>query len=109
VSVVGRAASSDSPVQGARAATVSSRILVAVAPPASFVPSPALDAAVLVGASPASPAHAVSPSARRSIARRWWFWAALGTAAVGAVVAGLVLGPRQPYSGNASPGILTAF
>jgi hypothetical protein len=49
------------------------------------------------------------PRARGSIATRWWFWAALGAAAVGIVVAGIALAPREPYSGNASPGIVTAF
>jgi hypothetical protein len=38
------------------------------------------------------------------LAKRWWFWAGLGTAAVGVVLAAIFLGPRDPYNGNANPG-----
>jgi hypothetical protein len=77
-------------------------------PPAP--PPEAVPAAVSTSARP-SPA-AASDRAKRtrgSIAHRWWFWAALGAAAVGVVIAGIALGPRDAYSGNASPGVLTAF
>jgi hypothetical protein len=45
-------------------------------------------------------------AARVSIARRWWFWASLGAAAVAVVIAGFALAPGQPYSGNAFPGVV---
>jgi hypothetical protein len=46
---------------------------------------------------------------RVPLARRWWFWAGLGTAAVGVVLAAIFLGPRDPYSGNATPGTVQIF
>jgi hypothetical protein len=68
-------------------------------------------------ASAAVPASAIAPAAasepakgkRVPLAKRWWFWASLGAAAVGVVVAALFLGPRDPYVGNASPGSVTVF
>jgi hypothetical protein len=44
-------------------------------------------------------------TAHAPLAHRWWFWASLGAAAVAVVIAGFVLKPGQPYSGNASPGV----
>ena len=46
---------------------------------------------------------------RVPLAKRWWFWASLGTAAVGVVLAAIFLGPRQPYTGNALPGQESVF
>jgi len=47
--------------------------------------------------------------ARVRLAKRWWFWASLGGAAVGVVLAAIYLGPRSPYSGNANPGTVPIF
>jgi hypothetical protein len=68
----------------------------APAPPTSFV------------AAPASPSPTQRP-AHVPIARRWWFWAGLTAAAVGLVVGAIALSPRQPYSGNALPGVTSPF
>jgi hypothetical protein len=57
---------------------------------------------------PAAPAPA-PPPARVPIARRWWFWTGLGAAAVGAVIAGIMLSPPRPYTGNAEPGLIPPF
>jgi hypothetical protein len=66
-------------------------------PPAALVASP-------------SPESVPSPvAARVPIARRWWFWAALGAGAVGVVIGGIALSPRQPYTGNAQPGLMQVF
>jgi hypothetical protein len=49
----------------------------------------------------------VAPSAKAArvpLAKRWWFWAGLGAAAVGIVLAAIFVGPRDPYNGNANPG-----
>jgi hypothetical protein len=43
------------------------------------------------------------------IARRWWFWAGLGAAAVAVVVTAIVISPREAYTGNTSPGVVQAF
>jgi hypothetical protein len=59
-------------------------------------------------AAPASPAPSSAP-ARVPIARHWWFWAGLSAAAVGLVVGAIALSPRQPYMGNASPGLASPF
>jgi hypothetical protein len=91
----------------ARAAVSSS----AVSSPAATTPTPGLPVApppalatpVLVA--PPSTA-AASSKVHVPLARRWWFWAGLGVAAAGIVVAGLALGPRSPYSGNAMPGVV---
>jgi hypothetical protein len=79
------------------------------APPAAVVPAPpALDAP---RPSPGSPSVAVVPPAmpqgRVPLARRWWFWAALGGAAVGLVVGAIAISPKDPYVGNASPGLVS--
>ena len=47
--------------------------------------------------------------ARVPLAKRWWFWAGLGAAAVGIVLGAIFLGPRDPYNGNASPGTVEIF
>jgi hypothetical protein len=47
--------------------------------------------------------------ARVPLAKRWWFWAGLGAAAVGVVLAAIFLGPRDPYNGNTSPGTVEIF
>jgi hypothetical protein len=75
-----------------------------VAPPTAPVP-----AAPAIFAAPTDPPAVPAPSARVPIARRWWFWAGLGAAAVSVVVAGILLAPRDPYTGNASPGITQVF
>jgi hypothetical protein len=41
------------------------------------------------------------------LARRWWFWAALGGAAVGLVAGAIAISPREPYVGNANPGLVS--
>lgn len=78
------------------------------APPAppveTFAPAPAAE----LVAPPAAPAPASQP-ARVPLARRWWFWAGLGAAAVGVVIAGIMLSPPQAYAGNAEPGITSPF
>ncbi len=79
----------------------------------SETPSPVLPLAGAEGAgwitAPAPTPLALPPIAPRaphvSIAHRWWFWASLGAAAVAVVIAGFVLKPGQPYSGNATPGV----
>jgi hypothetical protein len=43
------------------------------------------------------------------LARRWWFWAGLGGAAVAVVVAAIAIAPREAYMGNAQPGVVTVF
>jgi hypothetical protein len=59
---------------------------------------------------PAPLVAAPVPKAKRvPLARRWWFWASLGTAAVGVVLAALFIGPKEPYSGNATPGVVQVF
>jgi hypothetical protein len=69
---------------------------------------PSLAAPLVVA--PAPLVAAPVPKAKRvPLARRWWFWASLGTAAVGVVLAALFIGPREPYSGNAMPGIVQVF
>lgn len=50
---------------------------------------------------PAPMLAAQPPAAHVSLARRWWFWASLGAAAVAVLIAGFTLKPGQPYSGNA--------
>jgi hypothetical protein len=50
-----------------------------------------------------------APAAGVPLARRWWFWAGLGAAAAAVVVVALVITPREAYSGNASPGVVTVF
>jgi hypothetical protein len=61
----------------------------------------------------ARPLAAAAPEPVRArrvpLAKRWWFWASLGAAAVGVVLAALYLGPRDPYNGNALPGTVTVF
>jgi hypothetical protein len=73
------------------------------APPPG-VPNAAAPALVTV----AAPAPAAVP-VRVPIARRWWFWTALGGAALGVIVAGILLSPPQAYQGNAQPGLVTLF
>ena len=48
-----------------------------------------------------------SPDAPVPLARRWWFWAALGGAAVALVVGAIAISPREPYVGNANPGLVS--
>lgn len=69
---------------------------------------PSLAAPTVVAPSPLV-APPVPKAKRVPLARRWWFWASLGTAAVGVVLAALFIGPKEPYSGNAMPGIIQAF
>jgi hypothetical protein len=60
------------------------------------------------GALQASAPAAQAPG-RVPIAKRWWFWAGLGAAAVGVVALAIALSPREPYEGNTSPGITSPF
>ena len=69
---------------------------------------PSLAAPLVVAPAPLVVAP-VAKAKRVPLARRWWFWASLGTAAVGVVLAALFIGPREPYSGNAMPGIVQVF
>jgi hypothetical protein len=69
---------------------------------------PSLAAPLVVA--PAPLVAAPLPKAKRvPLARRWWFWASLGTAALGVVLAALFIGPKEPYSGNAMPGVVQIF
>jgi hypothetical protein len=69
----------------------------AIAPRSSILTAPAAPAA--------RPSDVPRAKATRvPLAKRWWFWAGLGTAAVGVVLAAIFLGPRDPYNGNATPG-----
>jgi hypothetical protein len=71
-------------------------------------PAPFLAPPVIELPSPLVAAPAAKPP-RVPLARHWWFWAGLGTAAVGVVLAAIYLGPRDPYSGNATPGTVQIF
>jgi hypothetical protein len=77
--------------------------LPAVPPPALAAPDPELPE------SPAPLVGAQTKPARVPLAKRWWFWAGLGTAAVGVVLAAIFVRPRDPYTGNAMPGNVTLF
>jgi hypothetical protein len=59
--------------------------------------------------SPLVSAPGPAKPARVPLGKRWWFWASLGAATVGVVLAAIFLGPRDPYNGNASPGTVTIF
>lgn len=75
-------------------------------------PTPAPVPAVVAPAAVVAPVPAavVAPApAKVPLARRWWFWAGLGGAAVAVVVAGILITPRDPYKGNADSGIVTVF
>ena len=76
---------------------------IAAAP--SLVPAPRPERAPR----PSAGASESTKPARVPLAKRWWFWASLGTAAVGVVLAAIFLGPRDPYNGNANPGPGTVF
>jgi hypothetical protein len=70
-----------------------------------LLPLARVDGAGWIAAS--APAPLAPPvAAHIPIARRWWFWASLGAAAVAVVIAGFALAPGQPYSGNAFPGVV---
>ena len=71
-----------------------------VAPPSEAPPSVSPLAGAGWMTAPAPPLADPLPAARVPIARRWWFWASLGAAAVAVVIAGFTLKPGQPYSGN---------
>ena len=70
---------------------------------------PSLAAPVVARPSPRFVSTPGAKSQRVPLAHRWWFWAGLGTAAVGVVLAAIFLGPRDPYSGNATPGTVQIF
>jgi hypothetical protein len=81
---------------------------VAVAPlPVAALPSFA--ATDVESPNPLVGASGPPKAGRVPLAKRWWFWAGLGTAAVTIVLAAIFLGPKDPYSGNAMPGIATVF
>lgn len=81
----------------------------AVAPPAPMLlPLPTAGAAVVAPAKQATDTAAGKP-VHVPLAKRWWFWAGLGAAAVGVVLGAIFLGPRDPYNGNASPGTVEIF
>lgn len=85
--------------------------VVAPAPP-DVAPLPAAAPLSLAAPDPETPAPLVdapTKAARVPLAKRWWFWAGLGTAAVGVVLAAIFIRPRDPYNGNAMPGIVTLF
>jgi hypothetical protein len=75
------------------------------APPVLQAPPPAEAAPPVLQAPP----PAAPQPARVPIAKRWWFWAGLGAAAVGVVLAAIALAPPEPYTGNASPGVTSVF
>lgn len=76
-----------------------------------------IQAPVGAPSAPASLPAAVEPAravvapvpAKVPLARRWWFWASLGGAAVAVIAAGILLSPPDPYRGNADNGIVTVF
>jgi hypothetical protein len=72
--------------------------------PLPLPPAPAVAGAPVrqTVVAPAKPAHV-------PLAKRWWFWAGLGAAAVGIVLGAIYLGPRAPYNGNANPGTIGVF
>jgi hypothetical protein len=79
------------------------------APEGSSAPAPVLSLAAPVAAPPPLVSAPAARPPHVPLARRWWFWAGLGTAAVGVVLAAIFLGPRDPYSGNATPGTVQIF
>jgi hypothetical protein len=79
------------------------------APPVPMLlPLPAASTAAVAPARQAADTAPRKP-ARVPLAKRWWFWAGLGAAAVGVVLGAIFLGPRDPYNGNASPGTVEIF
>jgi len=92
--------------QPQRAASPPSPAPDVVGVPRLRVDAPSL-AAPLVAAR--APQLTAPEPARIPLARRWWFWASLGTAAVGVVLAALFIGPKEPYAGNAMPGVVQTF
>ena len=101
----------------APAEIASAQVAPAEAPPA---PAPHIEGIGYAAEAPpslASPLVAPAPLVAAPVpkakpvplARRWWFWASLGTAAVGVVLAALFIGPKEPYSGNAMPGVVQVF
>lgn len=77
------------------------------APAAVVSPLPAAPAPAEVRTASAPAAIVATP--RVPLARRWWFWAGLGGAAVAVIVGAILLTPRDTYQGNASPGVATVF
>ena len=89
--------------------------------PAGAAPAPSGQVGIVTPVSPSLTPVAVEPTrpllsapgpakpARVPLGKRWWFWASLGAATVGVVLAAIFLGPRDPYNGNASPGTVTIF
>jgi hypothetical protein len=81
-----------------------------VVPLPTAAPAPPPGAVVAALGAPRAPASALlaptapAKPARVKLAKHWWFWASLGAAAVGVVLAAVFLGPRDPYNGNANPG-----
>jgi hypothetical protein len=71
-------------------------------------PPPSLGAADPEAPPLVGPSGSAKP-ARVPLAKRWWFWAGLGTAAVAVVLAAIFVGPKDPYSGNATPGTAAIF
>jgi hypothetical protein len=77
-----------------------------VTPLPTLAAAPATPAPLLARPEAAPPS---GPSGHVPIARRWWFWAGLGAAAVAAVVAAIAISPREAYMGNTSPGVVPVF
>jgi hypothetical protein len=77
--------------------------------PSPVAAKPSLAAPLVEEQRPLVAAPAAATPKRVPLAKRWWFWAGLGTAAVGIVLAAIFLGPKDPYSGNAQPGIVPLF
>jgi hypothetical protein len=83
-----------------------------VVAPLDVAPLPGASLPAVAAPEPESPAPLVdapAKAARVPLAKRWWFWAGLGTAAVGVVLAAIFIRPRDPYNGNAMPGTVTLF
>ncbi len=83
----------------------------AVTPLPGAVPPAPAGVPVFV-APPAAATNLTAKSAanvRTPIAKRWWFWAGLGVAAVAVVVTAIAISPREAYTGNAQPGVVQVF
>lgn len=107
-------------IEGGAAQVQPAAPIAPLAPPMSVQGSPPVGAPVPLPTAPAASAVAgpgvpraeAPPPAKPAhvpLAKRWWFWAGLGGAAAGVVLAAIFLGPRSPYNGNASPGTVEVF
>lgn len=76
----------------------------AVAPTSAAVPALSTPPEVATKLTPKSAANVSTP-----IAKRWWFWAGLGAAAIAVVVTAIAMSPREAYTGNVQPGVVQVF